>query len=96
MLDVWPEAERLPIWPAYVRTMAAPRARLLGLSMIYGFATAIEGSAKICSQVGQGTTVNYTTIANGFLEPGMEVIAKPFALEALASRVRPMTELDLG
>ena len=32
------------------------------------------------------------TIANGFLEPGMEMITKPFAIEALATRVRDMIE----
>lgn len=30
--------------------------------------------------------------ANGFLEPGMEMITKPFAVEALATRVRDMIE----
>jgi PAS domain S-box-containing protein len=32
------------------------------------------------------------TIANGFLEPGMEMITKPFAVEALATRIRDMIE----
>jgi PAS domain S-box-containing protein len=32
------------------------------------------------------------TIANGFLEPGMEMITKPFAIDALASRVRAIIE----
>lgn len=32
------------------------------------------------------------TIANGFLEDGMEMITKPFAIEALATRVRDMIE----
>jgi PAS domain S-box-containing protein len=31
-------------------------------------------------------------IANGFLEPGMEMITKPFAVEALATRIRYMIE----
>ncbi|HEY0043978.1 MAG TPA: PAS domain S-box protein [Allosphingosinicella sp.] len=31
-------------------------------------------------------------IASGFLEPGMEMITKPFALEAVAARVRAMVE----
>ena len=30
------------------------------------------------------------TIANGFLDPGMEMITKPFAVEALASKIRSM------
>jgi DNA-binding response OmpR family regulator len=30
------------------------------------------------------------TLANGFLEPAMEMITKPFAVEALATRVRAM------
>ncbi len=30
------------------------------------------------------------TIANGFLEPGMRMITKPFAIEALATRIRDM------
>jgi CheY-like chemotaxis protein len=30
------------------------------------------------------------TIANGLLEPGMEMITKPFAIEALATRIRDM------
>ncbi|HVF37664.1 MAG TPA: response regulator [Sphingomicrobium sp.] len=30
------------------------------------------------------------TIANGFLEPGMEMITKPFAIETLATRIRDM------
>jgi CheY-like chemotaxis protein len=34
------------------------------------------------------------TLANGFLEPGMEMITKPFAIEALATRVRDMIEKD--
>jgi CheY-like chemotaxis protein len=32
------------------------------------------------------------TIASGFLEPGMEMITKPFAVEALATKVRLMLE----
>jgi PAS domain S-box-containing protein len=32
------------------------------------------------------------TIANGFLEPGMEMLTKPFAIEALATRIRDMIE----
>jgi DNA-binding response OmpR family regulator len=32
------------------------------------------------------------TIANGFLEPGMEMMTKPFAIEALVSRIRDMIE----
>jgi PAS domain S-box-containing protein len=32
------------------------------------------------------------TIANGFLEPGMAMITKPFAVEALATRIRDMLE----
>ncbi len=28
--------------------------------------------------------------ASGFLEPGMEIITKPFAIEALATRIRTM------
>jgi len=27
-------------------------------------------------------------LANGFLEPGMQMITKPFAIEAFAARVR--------
>jgi PAS domain S-box-containing protein len=30
------------------------------------------------------------TLANGFLDPGMEMITKPFAVEALASKIRSM------
>ena len=30
------------------------------------------------------------TIANGLLEPGMQMITKPFAIEALATRIRDM------
>ena len=33
-------------------------------------------------------------IGNGLLEPGMEMIAKPFALAALAAKIRAMTETD--
>lgn len=36
--------------------------------------------------------VENATIANGFLEPGMKMITKPFAIEALATRVRQMIE----
>jgi DNA-binding response OmpR family regulator len=32
------------------------------------------------------------TVANGFLEPGMQMITKPFAIEALATRIRDMIE----
>ncbi|MGN7160525.1 PAS domain S-box protein [Sphingomonas sp. SAFR-052] len=32
------------------------------------------------------------TIANGFLEPGMEMITKPFAIDALATRIRAIIE----
>jgi CheY-like chemotaxis protein len=31
-------------------------------------------------------------VANGFLEPGMQMITKPFAIDALATRVRDMIE----
>jgi CheY-like chemotaxis protein len=31
-------------------------------------------------------------IANGFLEPGMQMITKPFAVEALANRIRKIIE----
>jgi CheY-like chemotaxis protein len=31
-------------------------------------------------------------IAGGFLEPGMAMVTKPFAMEALASRIRQMIE----
>jgi CheY-like chemotaxis protein len=31
-------------------------------------------------------------IANGFLGPGMQMITKPFAIEALATRIRVMIE----
>jgi PAS domain S-box-containing protein len=34
------------------------------------------------------------TLANGFLEPGMEMITKPFAVEALATRIRAMLKGD--
>ncbi|WP_158809667.1 PAS domain-containing sensor histidine kinase [Beijerinckia sp. L45] len=34
------------------------------------------------------------TIANGFLEPGMQMITKPFAIEALATRIRDMIEAE--
>jgi hypothetical protein len=30
-------------------------------------------------------------VANGFLDPGMEMITKPFAVEALATKIRSMT-----
>ena len=33
-------------------------------------------------------------LASGFLEPGMAMITKPFAMEALASRIRTMIEAD--
>jgi hypothetical protein len=29
-------------------------------------------------------------VGNGHLEPGMEVLTKPFAMEALASRIKEM------
>jgi len=32
------------------------------------------------------------TLANGFLDPGMEMITKPFAVEALATRIRTMIQ----
>jgi CheY-like chemotaxis protein len=32
------------------------------------------------------------TLANGFLEPGMEMITKPFAMDALAAKIRQMIE----
>jgi CheY-like chemotaxis protein len=32
------------------------------------------------------------TLANGFLEPGMEMMTKPFAIEALATRIRDMIQ----
>lgn len=31
-------------------------------------------------------------IANGFLEPGMSMITKPFAMESLATRIRSIIE----
>jgi len=33
-----------------------------------------------------------TTIANGFLEPRMQMITKPFAIEAPATRISEMIE----
>jgi CheY-like chemotaxis protein len=33
-----------------------------------------------------------TAAASGFLEPGMELMAKPFAMDALAARIRAMME----
>ncbi|MDQ2801730.1 MAG: response regulator, partial [Pseudomonadota bacterium] len=33
-------------------------------------------------------------IGNGFLEPGMAIVTKPFAMEALATRIRGMIEAD--
>jgi CheY-like chemotaxis protein len=33
------------------------------------------------------------TAANGFLEPGMEIITKPFAIEALATKIRSMIQV---
>jgi len=33
-------------------------------------------------------------LASGFLDPGMEMITKPFAMEALATRIRAMIEND--
>ncbi len=32
------------------------------------------------------------TLANGFLEPGMEMITKPFAVDALATRIRSLIQ----
>jgi len=32
------------------------------------------------------------TLANGFLDPGMEMITKPFPVEALANRIRSMIQ----
>ena len=32
------------------------------------------------------------TLANGFLDPGMEIFTKPFAVEALATRIRSMIQ----
>jgi CheY-like chemotaxis protein len=32
------------------------------------------------------------TLPNGFLDPGMEMITKPFAIEALATRIRNMIQ----
>ena len=34
------------------------------------------------------------TLANGFLDPGMEMITKPFAVEALATKIRSMIRED--
>jgi CheY-like chemotaxis protein len=31
-------------------------------------------------------------VANGFLEPGMSMITKPFAMESLATRIRTIIE----
>ena len=36
------------------------------------------------------------TLANGFLQPGMEMITKPFAMEKLASKVLKMLKADDG
>jgi DNA-binding response OmpR family regulator len=30
------------------------------------------------------------TLANGFLDPGMEMITKPFAVDALAARIQSL------
>ncbi len=34
------------------------------------------------------------TVANGFLDPGMEMITKPFAIETLAIRIKAMIQAD--
>ncbi len=34
------------------------------------------------------------TLANGFLDPGMEMITKPFAVEVLANRIRSIIQDD--
>ena len=31
-------------------------------------------------------------MSNGFLEPGMQMMTKPFAIEALAARIRTIIE----
>ena len=36
------------------------------------------------------------TVANGFLEPGMEMITKPFAIETLASRIKAIIQAEPG
>jgi DNA-binding response OmpR family regulator len=33
-------------------------------------------------------------VANGFLEPGVSMLTKPFAMEALAARIRGIIEAD--
>ena len=34
------------------------------------------------------------TMANGFLDPGMEMITKPFAIEALATKISSMIQAE--
>jgi DNA-binding response OmpR family regulator len=42
---------------------------------------------KILFMTGYAETA---AMANGFLEPGMEMITKPFPIESLAARIRGM------
>ena len=53
------------------------------------FARAHRPDLKVLFMTGYAENA---TIANGFLEPGMEMITKPFAIEALATRIRDMIE----
>jgi signal transduction histidine kinase len=52
-------------------------------------ARARRASLKILFMTGYAESV---ATANGFLEPGMELITKPFAMDALTTRVRKMIE----
>jgi CheY-like chemotaxis protein len=54
-------------------------------------ARALRPKLKILFMTGYAENA---ALASGFLEPGMEMITKPFAMEALATRVRTMIESE--
>jgi hypothetical protein len=65
----------------------------LGLSQVYGFAKQSGGNCAISSEPGKGIlyTTGYTRdaiIHQGRVDPGVNLIAKPFTAAGLAERVR--------
>jgi hypothetical protein len=61
-----------------------------------GCSTASTSNPAALRRVRHGSDTGYAsnaTAANGFLKPDMEIITMPFAIKALATRIRSMIQV---